>query len=66
MRSAGACFFRAFHNPIDHVTGIKKRELLAHLAGDCDPFHILAIKRGKDLRVDLTHFIALLMTWKYS
>lgn len=35
------------HDPLEHVTGIEKRELLAHLAGDCDPFRILSIKKGK-------------------
>ncbi|CAG9112749.1 unnamed protein product [Plutella xylostella] len=37
---------RQFHDPLDHVTGIEKRELLAHLAGDCDPFRILMVPRG--------------------
>lgn len=48
VRRAGARLYGAFHDPIDHVTGIEKRELLAHLAGDCDPFRMLAIKRGKE------------------
>ncbi|CAK1593883.1 unnamed protein product [Parnassius mnemosyne] len=34
------------HDHLDHVTGLEKRELLAHLAGDCDPFRIMAIKKG--------------------
>ncbi|XP_026761328.2 cytochrome c oxidase subunit 5B, mitochondrial-like [Galleria mellonella] len=38
--------YGALHDPLDHVTGIQKRELLAHLAGECDPFRIMAIKRG--------------------
>lgn len=36
------------HDPLDHVTGIEKRELLAHMAGDCDPFRIMSIKKGKN------------------
>ncbi|XP_050681233.1 cytochrome c oxidase subunit 5B, mitochondrial-like [Leptidea sinapis] len=35
-----------FHDTLDQLTGIEKRELLAHLAGDCDPFRMLAIKKG--------------------
>lgn len=34
------------HDHLDHVTGLEKRELLAHLAGDCDPFRMMAIKKG--------------------
>ncbi|XP_028158588.1 cytochrome c oxidase subunit 5B, mitochondrial-like [Ostrinia nubilalis] len=50
VRRAGARLYGAFHDPLDHVTGIEKKELLAHLAGNCDPFHILAIKRGPGTR----------------
>ncbi|KAJ2954801.1 hypothetical protein O0L34_g3108 [Tuta absoluta] len=39
-----------FHDPLEHATGIEKRELLAHLAGDCDPFRIMPIKRGPGTR----------------
>ncbi|XP_026332214.1 cytochrome c oxidase subunit 5B, mitochondrial-like [Hyposmocoma kahamanoa] len=38
------------HDPLEHVTGIEKRELLAHLAGDCDPFRICSIKKGPGTR----------------
>ncbi|KOB65725.1 Cytochrome c oxidase, subunit VB [Operophtera brumata] len=37
------------HDHIDHVTGIEKREFLAHMAGNCDPWRILAIKKGTTL-----------------
>ncbi|CAB3241260.1 unnamed protein product [Arctia plantaginis] len=37
-------------DPLDHVTGIEKRELLAHLAGDCDPFRMRPIKKGPGTR----------------
>lgn len=39
--------YSGFHDTLDHVTGIEKRELLAHMAGDCDPFRIMAIKKGQ-------------------
>lgn len=32
--------------PLDLVTGLEKRELLAYLGGKCDPFNIMPIKRG--------------------
>lgn len=44
----GVRVYGQMHDPLDHVTGIEKRELLAHLAGDCDPFRIRSIKKGKD------------------
>lgn len=34
------------NDELDHATGIEKRELLAHLAGNDDPFHMKPIKRG--------------------
>lgn len=34
------------NDPVDHATGLEKKELLAHLAGNDDPFHVNAIKRG--------------------
>ncbi|KOB65724.1 Cytochrome c oxidase, subunit VB [Operophtera brumata] len=37
------------HDHIDHVTGLEKREFLAHMAGNCDPWRILAIKKGARL-----------------
>lgn len=43
-------FYAQFHDPLDQATGIEKRELLAHLSGDCDPFRILAIKKGSKSR----------------
>ncbi|CAB3233476.1 unnamed protein product [Arctia plantaginis] len=36
----------AMFDPIDLVTGLEKRELTAHLAGNCDPFYIRPIKKG--------------------
>lgn len=33
-------------DPIDHATGLEKKELLAALAGNDDPYHMKAIKRG--------------------
>ncbi|XP_060805938.1 cytochrome c oxidase subunit 5B, mitochondrial-like [Amyelois transitella] len=46
LKRVGARVYGMFHDNLDHITGIEKREYLAHLAGDCDPFRILAIKRG--------------------
>lgn len=34
------------NDPIEHATGLEKRELLAKLAGNEDPYHMNAIKRG--------------------
>lgn len=34
------------NDPIEHATGLEKKELLAKLAGNDDPFHMKAIKRG--------------------
>ncbi|KAI8437635.1 hypothetical protein MSG28_011890 [Choristoneura fumiferana] len=42
--------YGSFLDPLDHVTGNEKRELLAHLAGDCDPFRMLCVKRGPGTR----------------
>lgn len=33
-------------DPVDHATGLEKKELLAALAGNDDPYHMKAIKRG--------------------
>lgn len=33
-------------DPIDHATGLEKKELLAALAGNDDPYHMKPIKRG--------------------
>lgn len=38
--------FTEFNDPIEHATGLEKRELLAKLAGNNDPFHMDAIKRS--------------------
>lgn len=35
-----------FNDPVDHATGLEKKELLAKLAGNDDPYHMKAIKRG--------------------
>lgn len=37
-------------DPIDHATGLEKKELLAALAGNDDPYHMKAIKRGVGTR----------------
>lgn len=47
LHRSGARVYGSMHDPLDLVTGIERRELLAHLAGDCDPFRIMAIKKGK-------------------
>lgn len=39
-------FFTEMPDPIDHATGLEKKELLAALAGNDDPYHMKAIKRG--------------------
>lgn len=46
LRRVGSRLYGEMHDHLDHVTGIEKRELLAHLAGDCDPWRMLAIKKG--------------------
>ncbi|KAG6456092.1 cytochrome c oxidase subunit 5B, mitochondrial [Manduca sexta] len=46
----GVRVYGQMHDPLDHVTGLEKRELLAHLAGDCDPFRMLSIKKGPGTR----------------
>ncbi|XP_015188884.1 PREDICTED: cytochrome c oxidase subunit 5B, mitochondrial-like [Polistes dominula] len=33
-------------DPLEHATGIEKREKLAHLAGEEDPFNLNVTKRG--------------------
>lgn len=33
-------------DPVDHATGLEKKELLAALAGNDDPYYNKAIKRG--------------------
>lgn len=34
------------NDPIEHATGLEKRELLARQAGDNDPFDMRVFKRG--------------------
>ncbi|XP_052744384.1 cytochrome c oxidase subunit 5B, mitochondrial-like [Bicyclus anynana] len=46
LQRARSRIYGTMHEPLDHVTGIQKRELLAHLAGECDPFRIMPIKKG--------------------
>ncbi|XP_046972343.1 cytochrome c oxidase subunit 5B, mitochondrial-like [Vanessa cardui] len=46
MRKNGSRMYGAFHDTLDQLTGIEKKELLAHLSGDCDPFRMLSIKKG--------------------
>lgn len=38
--------FSELPEPIDHATGLEKKEMLAALAGNHDPYHNNAIKRG--------------------
>ncbi|XP_060519337.1 cytochrome c oxidase subunit 5B, mitochondrial-like [Cylas formicarius] len=33
-------------DPVEHATGLEKRELLAQLAGNDDPYNMKAIQRG--------------------
>lgn len=35
-----------FGDPVEHATGLEKRELLARIAGSEDPYHLKVIKRG--------------------
>ncbi|XP_076235342.1 cytochrome c oxidase subunit 5B, mitochondrial [Calliopsis andreniformis] len=35
---------KTFTDPLDHATGLEKRELLAAAAGNFDPYHMKAIK----------------------
>lgn len=39
-------FLLALGDPIEHATGIEKRELLAKLAGNDDPFSMNVLKRA--------------------
>ncbi|XP_050299102.1 cytochrome c oxidase subunit 5B, mitochondrial-like [Anthonomus grandis grandis] len=41
-------------DPIEHATGIEKRELLAIMAGNEDPFDLKRIKRGPGTRAQPT------------
>ncbi|XP_063707772.1 cytochrome c oxidase subunit 5B, mitochondrial-like [Culicoides brevitarsis] len=40
------CKSTSMGDPLDHATGIEKRELLAKLAGNDDPFMMKIMKRG--------------------
>lgn len=55
IRRSGARMYGAFHDTLDQLTGIEKRELLAHLAGDCDPFRIMSIKKGLIINITCSH-----------
>ncbi|KAI9585182.1 hypothetical protein GQX74_001029 [Glossina fuscipes] len=33
-------------HPLEHATGLEKKEMLAFLSGKCDPYHTDVIKRG--------------------
>uniref|UniRef100_A0A1B0ABJ5 Cytochrome c oxidase subunit 5B, mitochondrial n=1 Tax=Glossina pallidipes TaxID=7398 RepID=A0A1B0ABJ5_GLOPL len=33
-------------HPLEHATGLEKKEMLAFLSGKCDPYHSDVIKRG--------------------
>ncbi|XP_055593349.1 cytochrome c oxidase subunit 5B, mitochondrial-like [Uranotaenia lowii] len=37
---------KLMNDSLDHATGIEKRELLAHQAGDHDPFNLEVLKKG--------------------
>lgn len=37
-------------DPLEHATGLEKKELLAKVAGNCDPFDIEGITRGPGTR----------------
>ncbi|XP_034836070.1 cytochrome c oxidase subunit 5B, mitochondrial-like [Maniola hyperantus] len=50
LQRAGSRIYGTMHDTLDQLTGIEKRELLAHLAGECDPFRIMSIKRGPGTR----------------
>ncbi|XP_041982863.1 cytochrome c oxidase subunit 5B, mitochondrial-like [Aricia agestis] len=45
-RASARAYTTWMPDPLEHATGKEKRELLAHMAGNCDPFHIMSIKRG--------------------
>lgn len=38
--------FTVMSDPLDHATGLEKRELLAKAAGNDDPFDMKVFKRG--------------------
>lgn len=40
------CLILVMGDPVDHATGIEKRELLAKLAGNDNPFDMKVFKRG--------------------
>ena len=40
------CLLSVMSDPLDHATGIEKRELLARAAGNEDPFDMKVFKRG--------------------
>lgn len=42
------------NDPIEHATGLEKKELLAQLAGNDDPYHMKAIKRGPSTKENPT------------
>lgn len=42
------------NDPIEHATGLEKKELLALAAGNDDPYHMKAIKRGPSTKENPT------------
>ncbi|CAH4027655.1 cytochrome c oxidase subunit 5B, mitochondrial-like [Pieris brassicae] len=46
IRRPGVRVYGQLHDTLDQLTGIEKKEILAHLAGDCDPFRMMSIKKG--------------------
>lgn len=34
-------------DPLDHATGIEKKEILSYMDGKFDPFHMGVVKRGE-------------------
>ncbi|CAO1395862.1 unnamed protein product [Diamesa hyperborea] len=43
---SSARYCKMMNDPMDHATGIEKRELLARAAGNDDPFDMKVFKRG--------------------
>lgn len=47
-------YFAVMNDPIEHATGLEKKELLAKLAGNDDPYHMKAITRGPSTKENPT------------
>ncbi|XP_012257908.1 cytochrome c oxidase subunit 5B, mitochondrial-like [Athalia rosae] len=44
--TSARCGSKSLADSLDHATGLEKRELLAAIAGDDDPFDLKVFKRG--------------------